>query len=173
VTLLVLGVVRLHGEAHGYAVRRELEGWHVETWTSVKPGSIYHALHQLAKEGKLQDLGAEASPAGPGRTRYALTPAGELEFLGLVEAALGSFDHQELGAGVAFMTALPSPRVIALLQDLRRRALANRDHLAALAPSQPPAEHPPHMRDLLALWSGNLDATARWAAQLLARLEAR
>ncbi|PRC53075.1 PadR family transcriptional regulator, partial [Mycobacterium sp. ITM-2017-0098] len=53
VRLLVLGVVRRHGEANGYGVHRELMGWRVDTWTAVKPPSIYHAVKQLAREGKL------------------------------------------------------------------------------------------------------------------------
>ncbi len=33
VRLLVLGIVRMHGRAHGYVVHRELLSWKVETWT--------------------------------------------------------------------------------------------------------------------------------------------
>ena len=172
VRLLVLGVIRQHREAHGYAVRRELEGWHVETWTSVKPGSLYHALHQLAKEGKLQALGTEASAEGPARTRYALTRAGEAEFHALLEAALASFDLQELGAGMAFMHALPRARALAILRDQRDRAAANGTYLEGLVASFPDRDAPPHMADLLALWSGGLAATAAWTAGVVARLEA-
>lgn len=172
VRLLVLGVVRMHREAHGYAVRRELEGWHVETWTSVKPGSLYHALHQLTKEGKLQALGVEASAEGPARTRYALTRAGEEEFLALLERALASFDLQELGAGMAFVHALPRDRALAVLRDQRDRAAANRAHLEGLVAAWPDRDAPPHMADLLALWGGALAATAAWTAGVVDRLEA-
>ncbi|MDB5059778.1 MAG: hypothetical protein JWO59_3250, partial [Chloroflexi bacterium] len=76
IRLVVLGVIRMRGQAHGYAVHRELLSWRVETWTTVKPGSIYHALKQLAKEGKLRAAGTEESTEGPGRTLYALTHEG-------------------------------------------------------------------------------------------------
>ena len=42
--LLVLGVVRMFGRAHGYQVRRELLTWSADEWANVQPGSIYHAL---------------------------------------------------------------------------------------------------------------------------------
>ncbi|MBE1582569.1 PadR family transcriptional regulator [Nonomuraea angiospora] len=51
--LLVLGVVRLHGQAHGYLVGSELESWEAGQWAGLRSGSIYHALRQLAKEGLL------------------------------------------------------------------------------------------------------------------------
>ena len=59
VRLLVLGILKERRRAHGYAIRRELLSWRVETWTNVKPGSIYHAIRQLAKEGMLKALGTE------------------------------------------------------------------------------------------------------------------
>ncbi len=33
--LLVLGVVRMYGQAHGYRVGRELMSWGVEEWANV------------------------------------------------------------------------------------------------------------------------------------------
>ena len=47
--LLVLGVVRTHGQAHGYLVNAELESWGAEKWAGLKSGSIYQSLRQLAK----------------------------------------------------------------------------------------------------------------------------
>lgn len=172
VRLLVLGIIRMHGRAHGYAVHRELLAWKVETWTTVKPGSIYHALKQLTKDGKLRDAGTEASTEGPGRTLYEMTDAGEAEFRGLLETALTSVPPEELGAGVAFMQALPRGRVVALLRIQHRRVSDNRDHLVRLMPAFPDRAEPPHTQDLLALWSGALAATATWTEMLIQRLAA-
>lgn len=172
IRLLVLGVVRRQGRAHGYAVQRELTSWRVETWTRVKPGSIYHALKQATKDGALREVGTEVSAEGPGRTLYALTPAGETEFLARLEEALGSFDPEALGVGVAFMQALPRERALALLRDQTRRAAENRDHLDALVPHFPDHAEPPHTADLLGLWSGALSASAAFTEGLIARLEA-
>lgn len=172
VRLLVLGVIRMRGPVHGYAVHRELVAWRVETWTRVKPGSIYHALKQLSKEGLLQDMGTEESTEGPGRTLYSLTPRGEQEFRLRLDAALSSFAMEELGAGIAFMQTLPRAHVLALLRDLHDRAIATVENLERLIPQFPHREEPPHTEDLLTLWSGGVAATAAWTAQLILRLEA-
>jgi len=172
IRLVVLGVVRMRGQAHGYAVHRELLSWRVETWTTVKPGSIYHALKQLTKEGKLRAAGMEESTEGPGRTLYELTNAGEAEFRHRLDAALSSIQLEELGAGVAFMQALPRQHVLTLLRAQHRRATEISDGLEAMIPAFPHRDEPPHTQDLLALWSGGVAATARWTEQLIRRLEA-
>jgi DNA-binding PadR family transcriptional regulator len=172
VRLLVLGVIRMRGQAHGYAVHRELLCWNVEAWTDVKPGSIYHALKQLTKEGKLRDAGLEASTEGPDRTLYALTPAGTAEFRQRLEAALTSARRDELATGVAFMQALPRQRAIALLKQQQRQALEIRDSLERLIPGFPARDEPPHTQDLLALWSSGYAVRADWTARLITRLEA-
>lgn len=172
VRLFVLGVVRTRRRAHGYAVHRELLSWKVETWTNVKPGSIYHALKQLTKEGKLRAAGMEESTEGPGRTLYELTQEGEAEFRQLLDAALSSVGMEELGAGVAFMQTLPRQHVLTLLREQHRHATENRDLLERLIPTFPDRDQPPHTQDLLTLWSGALAATASWSEKLIQRLEA-
>ncbi len=172
IRLLVLGVFRKHGgTTHGYAVHRQLAEWKVETWTSVKVGSIYHALKQLTKEGKLRAIATEESPEGPGRTIYELTENGEAEFFVLLEQALSSFDLEQLGAGVAFMEELRLERVVELLKGSLKRARKNRELLDGLAPTVANRSDPPHTKDLLELWSGHLSATASWTTDLIRRLE--
>lgn len=172
VRLLVLGVIRMQGPTHGYAVHRELLGWKVETWTSVKPGSIYHALKQLAKEGRLREAGTEESTEGPGRTLYALTEAGETEFRERLEAALVGFDREALGAGVAFMQTLTRTEALDLLREGHRRAVSVSSDLERMMPDFPERSEAPHTQDLLSLWSGTVAATARWTEGLIRRLEA-
>lgn len=171
VRLFVLGVIRMHGQAHGYAVHRELLAWRVETWTRVTPGSIYHALKQVTKEGRLRVAGVEGSSEGPGRTLYELTQEGEAEFRRLLDAALTSIDPAELGAGVAFMQTLPRQRVVHLLREQHRKATEIRGGLEKLMPRFPRRSEPPHTQDLLALWSGGVAATASWTEALIQRLE--
>ncbi len=170
VRLIVLGIVALDGEAHGYAVRRKVGEWRVDSWTRVQPGSIYHALKQLARDGRLRALAAEESAEGPDRVRYRLTEVGRAEFVERLEAALGSFDIEALGVGVAFMDALPKTRVAALLDDQMLRARANVAHLRELRTETPGGGPAPHTRDLLDLWIGNLDATTRWVEGIRKRL---
>jgi DNA-binding PadR family transcriptional regulator len=171
VRLLVLGIVRMHGRAHGYAVHRELLAWRVDTWTRVRPGSIYHALRQTTKEGKLRVVGVEGSSQGPGRTLYELTPEGEAEYRQLLDAALSSIDLTEFGAGVAFMQTLPRRHVIDLLRAQHRRATEISVGLERMMPAFPDRDEPPHVQDLLALWSTGVAATAGWTEALVRRLE--
>lgn len=171
VRLLVLGVMRLRQPTYGYAVRRELLSWRAETWTNVKPGSIYHALKQLTQEGKLSAYGTEDSSEGPGRTLFQLTDAGEAEFRKLMDEALVSVDMEELGAGIAFMDALPREHVLAKLREQRRRSEEVRTGLLAMIPDFPTRHEPPHSTDLLELWSGVFGNLARWTDGLVARIE--
>ena len=172
VRLLVLGSCRRRGRAHGYAIHRELTDWRVETWTLVRPGSIYHALKQLAIEGHMRAVGEEPGVRGPGRTVYELTPGGETEFLRLLEAALSSFALDELSSGIAFMDALPRARAVELLHEQHRRATETREGLEGLQGAYPDRVPAPHTRDLLELWSETLTTTAAWTLGLAARLEA-
>ena len=172
VRLLVLGVVRMHGSAHGYAIHRELMSWRVDTWTAVKPPSIYHAVKQLDREGLLNGSGRQDSPHGPARVEYRLTAVGEDEFFRLLETALVSPDIEEFGAGIAFMQSLPRRRVVELLTQ--QRAITERidDELEAMKPQWPDPEAPPHAQHLLDLWRGLFQSNARWAAAMLERLSA-
>lgn len=85
IRLLVLGAVRQHGRAHGYQVRNDLEYWGAHEWSNAKPGSIYHALKQMAKQGLL--LAHEIAPStagGPPRVEYEITGQGTEEYLSLI-----------------------------------------------------------------------------------------
>lgn len=63
--MMILGVISASQPVHGYDVRRELWGWRADEWATIHPGSIYHALKRLTREGLLR----EVSPSGsaPGR----------------------------------------------------------------------------------------------------------
>lgn len=172
VRLLVLGVVRTRGEAHGYAVHRALMSWRVDTWTAVKPPSIYHAVKQLEREGKLHSVRAEPSPRGPARVVYGITESGVEEFFRLLEAALISPDIEEFGAGIAFMRSLPRDRVVELLT---RQLTVSRQigvELQDMKPQWPDAAESPHAQHLLDLWTGVFDANASWTAAMLDRVQA-
>lgn len=172
VRLLVLGVVRTRGEAHAYAIHRELMSWRVDTWTAVKPPSIYHTAKQLEREDKLRSVRAEPSPRGPARVVYGITETGAEEFFRLLEAALISPDIEEFGAGIAFMRSLPRDRVAELLAEqlaISRRIGAE---LQAMKPQWPDPAEPPHAQHLLDLWSGVFGANAGWTAAMLNRLQA-
>jgi DNA-binding PadR family transcriptional regulator len=76
--LLVLGVVRGYGRAHGYLVGNDLLSWGADEWANVKRGSIHHALEQLTKDEFLRE-----GWVAPGRTDHEVTERGEAEFMRL------------------------------------------------------------------------------------------
>src|ERR1044072_7617478 len=120
IRLLVLGAVRQHGRAHGYQVRNDLEYWGAHEWSNAKPGSIYHALKQMAKQGLLR--AHEVAPStvgGPPRTGDGLTDQGQEEYLALARASLPSYDQRPdiLTAALGCMVDLPREEVVGLLKE--------------------------------------------------------
>ncbi|MEU8797614.1 PadR family transcriptional regulator [Spirillospora sp. NPDC048819] len=169
--LLVLGGVRRSGRAHGYEVRRELISWGSDEWAHVNPGSIYHALRQLAKEGLLRAHDVEESDAGPPHTDYEITEAGRAEFLRLLRGALATVDvrHPEmLTAGLGFLTALPRAEAIGLLRERLDGLAAWRASVAPRLAEQDPSDH---LRELPGWWMHSADAATRWTLGLIERLE--
>jgi DNA-binding PadR family transcriptional regulator len=174
--LLVLGVVRMHGKAHGYQVRRELLSWSADKWANVAPGSIYHALKQMTKEGLLEQVDLASAESAPERTGYQLTPDGETEFQLLLAKSLAEADAEPassytLSAAVTFMTALPRIKAISLL---RHRITQLEGQLANAMGVLAEGEgwgHPGHVNELYRLWLACLEATVSWTEDLVKRLE--
>ncbi|MEC4018212.1 PadR family transcriptional regulator [Streptomyces sp. H27-D2] len=173
--LLVLGAVRQHGRAHGYQVRSDLEMWGAHEWSNVKPGSIYHALKQMAKQGLMSAHEIAESPAGgPPRTEYELTPGGEAEYQTLLRRALSKHDvkFDELTAGVGFIVDLPRAEAVSLLKE---RAAALEGWRAEIAKHWTPesGDHSEwgHIGEIMGLGVHTAEGDAEWTRGLIARLE--
>ncbi|MFF1460517.1 PadR family transcriptional regulator [Streptomyces sp. NPDC058330] len=174
IRLLVLGAVRQHGRAHGYQVRNDLEYWGAHEWSNAKPGSIYHALKQMAKQGLL--LAHETAPStagGPPRTEYEITEQGTQEYLSLLRSSLTSYDQSMdvLSAGVGFIVDLERGEAVALL---RKRIAAIEGWRASVTEHYTPAEGPEslgHIGEIMNLWVHTADLGAEWTRGLIARIE--
>lgn len=169
--LLVLGVVRMEGHAHGYRVGRELMSWGVEDWANVKWGSIYHALRKLTREGKLREFTAEGDDIVD-RTSYTLTEEGEAEIKRLLRKSLVTLgDTALLGAGITLMTSLTRAEVLALLRE--RILLLEQASCVALDTEDNTEawNKPEHVRSLFSLWWHNVEAGLRWTRSLIRDLE--
>jgi DNA-binding PadR family transcriptional regulator len=175
--LLALGIVRMHGQTYGYRAYREMQSWSVETWAHMKPGSIYHALGQLAKQGALRQVQIEPSKSGPARTVFEMTADGEREFIKLLSEALSSPEIDYLSAGLIFIEALPRARAIALLHErLSQLEQLGRELESALSkPSTPwpdasyawqPTRHP----ELAHIWVGLHQQAIAATSALIERL---
>jgi len=191
----VLGVVRIFQPVHGYWVRRELLSWGVQDWGHVNPGSIYHALRTMARDGAIEEVGASVDPGsvgpasvGPGsvgdlgaggpagrpaRTSYRLTLDGEQEFFGLLRTALWTLDDDPTAvlAGLCFMITLPRDEVIEAVQTRvglleAKIQVAERNVGHALEGRLAP----PHSAEVVAVQVARWRAEQAWAADLAGRL---
>ncbi|MBB4932595.1 DNA-binding PadR family transcriptional regulator [Lipingzhangella halophila] len=174
--LLVLGVVREYGQAHGYQVRRELLSWGAEEWANVKPGSLYHALRQLAKVGMLRTVAVEESDEGPERTLYELTEDGETEFRTLLRKALSDPDVKPefFGAGLTFLPCLQRWEAITSLRHRFAQLEGKRGELRVLLdePNLPAKEgKPEHIWELFQWWVARTRVAAEFTAEMIERLK--
>ncbi len=119
VGLLVLGAIHRRGRAHGYQVRADLERWAAHEWATAKPGSIYHALKAMAKQGLLRGRDKSSDAGGPPRTEYELTAKGRAEYRGRLRRALAARDVRLdlLAAAVGLIDDLPRGEALELLRQ--------------------------------------------------------
>jgi len=176
--LLVLGCVRFNQPVHGYEIRRELVSWSVESWAKVNPGSIYHALGQLTREGQLEVVRTEQQSGRPARTLYRLTGFGEDEFFRLLraqawatEAPLDSFSTV-----LSFIRTLPGDEASRVLRHQINWARTYSEQLLSSAEEFPLSEiasdgRPWVVPEYYRLTAGLVQAHAEWAERLLARFE--
>ncbi|MFF7812960.1 PadR family transcriptional regulator [Streptomyces sp. NPDC007945] len=174
IRLLVLGAVKQHGRAHGYQVRNDLEYWGAHEWSNAKPGSIYHALKQMAKQGLLraEEL-APSTVGGPPRVEYEITEAGRAEYLRLLREALATYDQQMdvLSAAVGFVVDLPRAEAVELLRERLRRLDAWRTSVTEYyVPEGGPAQLG-HIGEIMHLWVHSADAGREWTLGLIERIE--
>ncbi|MFI9007720.1 PadR family transcriptional regulator [Actinosynnema sp. NPDC053489] len=162
--LLVLGVVRGYGRAHGYLIGNDLMSWGAGEWANVKWGSIYHALKQLTRDGCLVD---HAVP--PGRTDYAITAKGEGEYRVLLRDAVRRPETRPdlLAAGLALLPSLSREEAVGLLTERLAELEARRDAARERARGW---GGPPHVGELFGLWEHTAASGAEWTRGLVERL---
>lgn len=73
---------------HGHKIRTAAQLDHVETWTDIKPGSLYGALRRMADEGVVEVVRTEQDGNLPARTVYAITDKGRAALLTEIRAVL-------------------------------------------------------------------------------------
>ncbi|QWB23982.1 MULTISPECIES: PadR family transcriptional regulator [Streptomyces] len=173
IRLLVLGAVRQHGRAHGYQVRGDLEYWGAHEWSNAKPGSIYHALKQMAKQGLL--VAHEIAPStagGPPRTEYEITEQGTAEYFTLLRQSLTAYDQKPdvLTTALGFMVDLGREEALGLLEQRVRsieewRATVVEDYLPEGGPQQLG-----HIGEIMNFWVHSADTGAQWTRDLIERI---
>lgn len=164
--LLVLGLVRGYGRAHGYRVGTDLLSWGADEWANVKWGSIYHALRAMTQAGFLLDHNDV-----PGRTDYELTERGHAEYLRLLRDAVRRPEPRPdlLGAALAMLPSLHRDEAIELLRERLTTLEATRDKAQAQVDAW---AEPNHVRELFGLWEHTAAGGAEWTRGVIERLEA-
>jgi DNA-binding PadR family transcriptional regulator len=174
IRLLVLGAVRQHGRAHGYQVRNDLEYWGAHEWSNAKPGSIYHALKQMAKQGLLRAHEIAPSTAGgPPRTEYEITDKGTKEFFTLLRESLTSYDQKPdiLSAALGFLVELEREEAVELLEE---RVRGIEEWRKAVTEYYTPEEGPEqlgHIGEIMKFWVHSADGGAEWTRGLIERIK--
>jgi DNA-binding PadR family transcriptional regulator len=174
--LLVLGLVKSLGRAHGYVIGKQLLKWRVDEWANTKTGSIYHALRTLTKEGMLASLEVASSDFGPPRTEYEITPAGIVEFNVLLRQAITDVDTRPdmLSAGLVFLTSLTRQEAIDLFKQRAMKFIAMRDTISQNikdADILVEPDRPQHVESLLIFWTDWVGGAERWCAKIIGTLE--
>jgi DNA-binding PadR family transcriptional regulator len=117
--LFVLGILARQPK-HGYDIKKGLEAYRTETWAGVLPGSIYHALKQMASEGMVT-LQATEHSGHRARAVYAITPAGKAELQRLLQEAWRIAPRSfptGIYAALAFSSELPRQEVLDAIEHL-------------------------------------------------------
>jgi DNA-binding PadR family transcriptional regulator len=173
VRLLVLGAMVRRKIAHGYRVFQDITSWQADTWTSVKRGSIYHALEKLQSQEMIEAVASKQSDVklGPSRTEFQLTEKGEKEFIELLESALKSNDFQLLAAGIAFMEFLSRKRVIDLLEE-RLVSLKQVDSFLHTLPMESIPSDPSKHPELIGVWIGYFEYAQTATHKLIESIKA-
>jgi DNA-binding PadR family transcriptional regulator len=171
IRLLILGILKRRGSAHGYRMYRDLAEWRVETWTVIRPGSIYHALTQMEKQGLIKETTSTADKKlGPSKIEYKLTATGAVEFIHLLETALQDINLVELSVGIAFMEYLPRQKVIDLLEH-RQGAQKQIPKFLNTLPTEDtptiPARHP----ELIRIWADSYTDAAASTNKLIKAIQ--
>ncbi|MFF5442939.1 PadR family transcriptional regulator [Streptomyces achromogenes] len=175
IRLLVLGAVRQHGRAHGYQVRNDLEYWGAHEWSNAKPGSVYHALKQMARQGLLHAHETAPSTAGgPPRTEYEITGRGEEEFFRLLRESLVSYDQKPdvRSAAIGFLVELSRAEALELLRERIRRIGRWRDSVTGKYLPEGGPQQLGHIGEIMRMWLHTADSDAAWTQGLIDRLEA-
>ncbi|WP_084959590.1 PadR family transcriptional regulator [Thermoactinospora rubra] len=125
--MLVLGLLQQR-PMHGYEITQLVAENELDRWAPVLPGSIYHALTTLERDGLVR---AEAEERTGDRRRriYAITPAGRTELEGLLLDVLAQPPHglqSALPLALAWIELLPRERVLARLAVAMERLTAAR-----------------------------------------------
>ena len=114
--LMVLGLLKT-GPMSGYEIHQLLGKSQTDTWAGVLPGSVYHALKKMEKEG-LVEIDSIEQTGNRSKAIYKITEAGDVEFDKLLlESLQMSSVHlpSSLYTGLSFVQYAENSHIVASL----------------------------------------------------------
>lgn len=170
--LLLLGAVALFEPVNGYQIRRELVSWQVDRWAHVNPGSIYHGLSTLTRQGHLRRH--DLRDAGRDVAVYELTDDGRVELDRLLRTSLETVDFYDRVAFHAAFSMLPllgRDTVLACLEARRTALQAVLDEYPTAAAAKGEMG-PPHAVRSMELYRDTAETEMAWLRQTIADIRA-
>ena len=164
--MLLLGAVAMFAPVNGYQIRRELVSWQIDKWAHVQPGSIYHGLTTLARQGFLvrHDLVDGTREVAV----YEITDEGRALLDRMLVAALETVDpYDRVAFHVAFgMLPLLTRRQVTASLTVRRTAL-EQAVAEFVRGKDDPHNGPPHARRGWVLWMDLAVAELAWLREAI------
>jgi len=123
-TPLAVSVLSLLGERpmHPYEMYSVMLSRHEDALVKVRPGSLYHAVERLERDGLVKSLGTDRPTGRPERTVYEVTPEGHDAMLDWVRSGLRQWqlEYPQFPLALALANNLPADSVVGLLEEYRR-----------------------------------------------------
>ncbi|MBY0121514.1 PadR family transcriptional regulator [Bacillus sp. S/N-304-OC-R1] len=118
VRLIILGMLKMR-PLSGYEIQQVLQMSQTEVWAGILPGSIYHALKKMDKEG-LVEVDSVEQTGHRIKAIYKITEKGQLEFLELLKTSLKEKSvglPGTLYAAISFLHELPAEEKVGALKE--------------------------------------------------------
>ena len=118
----ILGALH-RADLHPYEVKRRLNNALVGCYTDLDVGTLYYAVHQLAKSGDIASKRSEKVARGGERTIYRITPKGKRRFQELLLERFGKEGSvaQTIYPALLFLHLAHLPAVAGLLRQRLRQ----------------------------------------------------
>lgn len=116
---------------HAYGVLTTLQQRREDRFVKLRPGSLYHAVSQLDRQGLIVEVGTERAGNRPERMRWQITDRGRECLLAETRHLVGTL-HEEYPAfplGLGELNSLTADEASALLRDRAEKLQASLDDL--------------------------------------------
>ena len=158
---------------HPYEMYSVMLERHEDELVKVRPGSLYHTVERLQRDGLVKSLGTDRPTGRPERTVYEITPEGSDAMLEWVRVALAEWqlEYPRFALALGRANTLPADIVVDLLgkylECLDREVLRTKESEVELRRRQLSEEYWIEVDYLLAIRTAERD----WIAATMERIK--